>query len=159
MYLNGFGEIVKEEWIHTSELRRYIDIESYIVMPNHFHAIVVIHQPNTHFSKVSEPRSHKPIRSFSEPMSESLSTIVGSFKSAVSKKIHQLHGLDTRVVWQRSFYDHIIRNEYEHELIYKYIDQNPELWERDHNNPKAKDVIKGIKGLESIFKSKNNPTQ
>jgi putative transposase len=128
-------------------------------MPNHFHAIVVIHQPQTHLSNVSGSLTPKFVRQFSKPVSDSLSTIVGSFKSAVSKKIHQMQKLDTRVVWQRRFYDHIIRNENEYELIYKYIEQNPELWERDHNNPNAKEVIKGIKGLELLFKNKNKLNQ
>ena len=63
----------------------------------------------------------------------SLGAIVGSFKSAVSKYIHRQHYLNP--IWQRNYYEHIIRNDYEMEKIWRYIESNPAQWMEDKENP------------------------
>ncbi len=68
---------------------------------------------------------------FGNPVKGSLPTIVRSFKSAVTKKINELRNTDGSRVWQRNYYEHIIRDEQSHNRIIEYIDQNPIKWEED----------------------------
>lgn len=81
-------------------------------MPNHVHAIIVIN---------NEERSR--------PFPTALPTVIGLYKSGVSKRIHQLN--PDLNVWQKSFYDHIIRDENEYLRVWKYIDENPIKWDTD----------------------------
>ena len=83
-----------------------IRIDKYVIMPNHIHVIVEIAGKGSN-----------------------LINAVGSFKSAVTKKIHET---DPELkVWQRSFYDHVIRNQKSYEKIWNYIETNPIKWEED----------------------------
>ena len=85
----------------------YIKVEKYVVMPNHVHMLILLIGENA------------PV----------LSTVVGSYKSSVSKQIHKTN--PNVIVWQRSFHDHIVRNEKTLERIWKYIDENPFHWNED----------------------------
>ena len=154
MILNEAGRMVEEEWIKTGHLRSYLDIHPYVVMPNHFHAIVIIHKAIPQKETADTARRVPTVeRKFGGLIEDSLSSIMGSFKSAVTKRIHE-NGKDNKEpVWQSRFYDHVIRNNHEYELISRYIYHNPGLWDHDDNNPDRINVIKGIQGLEKIFKA------
>ena len=82
-------------------------VDNYIVMPNHIHAIVVLNRENA----------------------VDLNSIIGLYKSGVSRKIHKTHPETT--VWQRSFHDRIIRNQKEYAYIWQYIQYNDQKWEQD----------------------------
>ncbi len=69
-------------------------------------------------------------RSFGKPQSRSLSTIVGAFKSAVTKRINESRGSDG-TVWQRNFHEHIVRDDDERARIERYILRNPRQWAID----------------------------
>ena len=70
-------------------------------------------------------------------MPGSLGAIIRSFKSAATKRTHDLRILNERRLWQRSYYDHIIRDDKEHFLVEQYITLNPLMWYLDRNNPSA----------------------
>ena len=110
--LNTLGRITAEEIENITCHYQTVEILKYVVMPNHVHAIVAIN--NTERSR---------------PFPTTMSTIIGLYKSGVSKRIH-LHEPDIDV-WQKSFYDHIIRNENEYLRVWEYIDENPLKWETD----------------------------
>lgn len=82
-------------------------VEKYVVMPNHVHMLILLTGENC----------------------PALSTIIGSYKSNVSKQIHLIN--PAVHVWQRSFHDHIVRSENTLERIWKYIDENPYHWNED----------------------------
>ena len=86
-----------------------VSVDKYVIMPNHIHAIIRI-----------EP-SEKDGRMISAP---TLSTVIGQMKRWVSKQLG-------RPIWQKSFYDHVIRNEKEYLDDWNYIHQNPGKWEED----------------------------
>jgi len=69
------------------------------------------------------------------PVSNSIPTIIRSFKSTTTKQINELRQTLGMPVWQRSYYEHIIRNEDDMSCIRKYIISNPTQWEEDENNP------------------------
>lgn len=130
MELNGLGQIVQVEWTWSGELRDEISLDIYQVMPNHFHAIVLI-KPVTAKKYHVGASGARPSRI--EP--KSLSSLVAGFKSSTTSKIRKMSKDPNLKVWQRGFYEHVIRNEAELNSRREYIMNNPLKWELDRNNP------------------------
>ena len=133
MALNAYGEIVREEWFRTVQVRPYMELfpDEFVVMPNHIHGIVWI-------VDVGARRRHAPTREqFGRPVPGSLPTIVRAFKSAVTRRINALRGTPGAPVWQRNYYEHIIRTERALDAIRRYIAANPLRWHLDRYNPAA----------------------
>ncbi|MBN1536422.1 MAG: hypothetical protein JW908_06800 [Anaerolineales bacterium] len=128
MNLNQFGLIVDEYWqsIPTHFSNVAADMSAWVVMPNHIHGIIVIDVGATHASPL--PTMH---HSLYIPKPVSLGVIVGSFKSAVARKINILRRTPGAPVWQQNYYEHIIRDETEWESILNYINTNPARWIED----------------------------
>jgi hypothetical protein len=89
---------------------------------------------------------------FGEPRPGSLSTVIGSFKSAVTKQIHERGLGGEKSLWQPRFYDHIIRDDVDHFFIQQYIQLNPIMWDLDSNNPGSRNMPAEI--LEKILQHK-----
>lgn len=110
--LNRVGRIVREEWVHTGKLRPDITLDEFVVMPDHFHAILFINdvgQKEMLGAHRGAPLHRKP---------RSLGSIMAGFKSVCS----QTAGFS---LWQRNYYDRIIRNQTELDNIREYILYNP----------------------------------
>ena len=134
---NWVGAIVEREWLRVGELRDNVFLDEFVVMPNHFHAIVLITSPD---KSTSATPFEQP--TFGKPQSKSLATIVGGFKSAVTRAINAERATRNQssvVVWQKRFHDRIIRNEKELLDTRRYIIQNPMNWRKDEysQSPKA----------------------
>ena len=125
LVLNDFGKIVKDEWLKTKTIRNNIDLDYYVIMPNHFHGILI------NESRDKARLVHTEVRRFGKPVPNSLSSIIGSFKSAVTKRINEIRKSPGAKVWQSRFYDHIIRNDNDLNRIRTYIQNNPLKWELD----------------------------
>ena len=158
MMLNEFGVLVKNEWLKTGIIRPNIVIDAFVVMPNHLHGIIIITDNDDEYSRdtgmetgthsetdtVSESKTKtgtKTIEQFGKPTKNSIPTIVRLFKSTTTKQINQLRR-DTlqrvsttpmQPLWQRNYYEHIIRNEIELNRIRQYIIDNPKKWKTDEN--------------------------
>ena len=104
-YLSYYGAIANEAIINIPHCYQFFLVDKYCVMPNHIHMILSV-------------KAHASGRTVSAP---TVSTVIGQMKRHVSKQI----GF---AVWQRSFYDHVIRNEQDYREIWKYIDENPQKW-------------------------------
>jgi putative transposase len=135
MLLNKYGHIVLEEWLKTINLRANIILDDFIVMPNHFHVIIML---NSH-CRGTACRAQKACRAqtitteqFGKPVSGSIPTIIRSFKSAVTKRINESNNSSGMVIWQRNYHEHIIRNEIELNNIRQYIENNPIKWQSDN---------------------------
>jgi putative transposase len=128
--LNVCGEIVRMEWMRTAAIRREIALDEFVVMPNHFHAIVMITECDGG-SVGARRRRAPPIEQFSKPIAGSIPTIIRAFKSAVTTRINQLRGTPGAPIWQRNYHEHIIRNADELSRIREYIRYNPMAWETD----------------------------
>ena len=120
MRLNANGVIVEEEWRRTAELRPYVGLDVFVVMPNHVHGILMI-EAGERF--VSNPGKHLPARS--------LGAIVGQFKGSVSKRIRARQGMRRIKVWQRNYHDRVVRSEKALQAIRGYIVYNPARWAED----------------------------
>lgn len=131
MQLSKLGEIVEKYWQEIPNHFNNVQLDEFIIMPNHIHGIILINIRNE-----AVPRSYGgkyPQMSKISPLSKSLSSIVGSFKSVVTKNIN-LQFPELRFSWQSRFHDRIIRNWQELEKIRKYIIENPDNWKDDRNN-------------------------
>jgi REP element-mobilizing transposase RayT len=125
MNLSGIGEIVREEVLHTPEVRPNVRLDEWIIMPNHVHMIIRIADS----SAVETPR-----RGVSTWKPGSLGAIMNQFKSVCTKRILASYP-DSGFAWQSRFHDHIIRNEESLRLIREYIRKNPARWQFDEENP------------------------
>jgi REP element-mobilizing transposase RayT len=143
MKLNIAGEIAHNEWIKTTEIRNNVELGEFVVMPNHFHAIVRLTDRGELHSPEITGELHSPgitnelhLQSkkgaFNAPPqgpSQTIGAIVRGYKSAVTKQLNLLNiGC---VVWQRNYHEHIIRNEQSFQRISKYIINNPANWNDD----------------------------
>jgi len=127
-----FGKIACVEWFKTMELRPNVNLwdDEFVVMPNHIHGIIWIED-----CSVGARRRRAPTEQFGKPVAGSLPTIVRAYKSVVTYKINEFRSTRGSTVWQRNYYEHVIRNGTDHERIYKYIQANPFQWVKDEENP------------------------
>jgi REP element-mobilizing transposase RayT len=124
------GRIVHKEWLNLAKLRANIELDEFVIMPNHFHAILWILG-----EEVGTASRAPTVEQFGQPVSGSLSSIIRGYKSGVLKRINEMHHSHRKTVWQRSFYEHVIRNEESLNRIRGYIATNPLRWELDKENP------------------------
>ena len=126
--LNEFGHILAEEWERSNKIRQEIELDAFVVMPNHIHGIVTIDVVG------ATGRSPSP----SGPPKRSLGAFVGGFKSAVTTRINQFRGTPGAAIWQRNYYEHVTRDEESLNRIRQYILDNPARWASDPENPTAR---------------------
>jgi putative transposase len=127
MILNEYGRVAEEQWLWLARQYDHVKLDEFVIMPNHIHAILVIadegaRRDNPGVVPTGYSRRHNL-----------LSKSVNAFKTTTSKLIHQ-HGL-SEFVWERSFYDHIIRKDESLRSIREYIANNPIRWHLDRDNP------------------------
>ena len=103
------GEIVNREIGYLSQTFE-LSVDKYVIMPNHVHMILFLH---------------------GEGSASTLSDVLCSLKSRSTKQANRMEGQAGRKIWQRSFHDHIIRDENDYLKIWQYIDENPLKWELD----------------------------
>lgn len=143
MNLNACGEIAFNCWTVIPEHFQQVELDMFVVMPNHIHGILVIHNKeldNTeessnplpsvglrHASTLQKP----PLNQRRGAKSGSLGAIIGSYKSAVTHAIREYENSPKLPIWQRSFHDHIIRNETSLNKLREYIQTNPARWTED----------------------------
>ncbi|MBI5953602.1 MAG: transposase [Chloroflexi bacterium] len=131
MMLNEIGEIVREEWERTAAVRHNVELGEYVIMPNHVHGILVFVD-----NGVGATRRVAPTTTTSQTLQPgSLGAIMAQFKSIVTKRINGLQNVSGRPIWQRNYYEHIIRNERDMDRIARYIEANPLRWMDDDENP------------------------
>ena len=120
MILNEYGQIAMQDLLLIPEGFINVKLDKFVVMPNHLHGIIAITGDEI---GQSEAERSRPFPTAVIPK------IIGLYKSGIARKIHELDpGI---IVWQKSYHDHIIRNEAEYQKIWEYIDTNPLKWEID----------------------------
>jgi len=160
--LNAFGEIVRDEWLRTPTVRPYVALDAFVVMPNHLHGILEI-TPHEEVSALcgsvaaragtasgsnlatcrrgTAPPCPYPggeVRRFGQTVAGSLATIVGACKSVTTRRINLLRDTPGAPVWQRNYYERVIRKQRELAAIRTYIEANPGHWQEDRENPEAR---------------------
>ena len=119
--LNEYGLLLETEWLNTPKMRIGVELDAYVIMPNHFHAILVM--PEVTINPQTNQKSPS-----------ALGRLVGGFKAAVTKQVNLKRGAEGVPVWQRNYHEHIIRNEKDLERIREYIFNNPSNWPDDPEN-------------------------
>ncbi|MCC7453573.1 MAG: hypothetical protein IT222_05360 [Crocinitomix sp.] len=155
--LSEIGEIVEFEWLKTFEMRPDMNLWTgeYVVMPNHFHAIIGIGEnkfnSDCDHNDIIEPRGRDAMHRVSTnnhdhknhddnnpthnntnqfgPQSKNLASIVRGFKSSVTISARKIN---PQFAWQPRFHDHIIRNDKSFQKIQDYIEKNVSNWKLDN---------------------------
>ncbi len=128
MILNHLGKIVEKYWREIPNHFTDVKLDEFVVMPNHIHGIVWIENlAGTIGARVGNENFHSLQTPNCGAKSRSLSSIVRGFKIGVTKWARQNSSIYP--VWQKSFFDRVIRDEDELNRIREYIWQNPEKWE------------------------------
>jgi REP element-mobilizing transposase RayT len=135
MQLNTLGLIVQEEWRRSAEIRPEIHLDAFVVMPNHLHAIVgLATQRDAVGAHGRAPLPANMGATMFRP-ARSLGSLVAGFKSAATHRVNTLRRTPNQPLWQRNYYDHVIRNDAELDRIRAYIIENPRRWADDTENP------------------------
>ncbi len=164
MILNETGKIARNEWFKTAELRSYVKLfeDEFMVMPNHAHGIIrIVGEGGTRCRRVLTKTSEE----FGKPVKGSIPTIVRAYKSAVTYAVNDEQNMRGAVLWQRNYYEHIVRNDRELTNIGWYIFNNPLNWQLDRDNlqnirklsppEKAEEYLKDVE--EMFLKLKAEP--
>jgi len=138
MSLSEIGEIVKQEWLRTPTIRSNVELDEFVVMPDHFHGIIILHaerngeheQDSNCGGKLQFAPTMTPFRS----PSKTIGAIIRGFKAAATKRANELRKTPGLLLWQRNYYEHIIRDEIELTRIREYISLNPAKWMEDEVN-------------------------
>jgi REP element-mobilizing transposase RayT len=148
MVLNDVGKIIQWEWMEIPKRFPYILLGAFIVMPNHFHGILFFHEivgatrhrlSRTRADEIRLPDittdgvEGSPLPRGPKPAS--LGAIMAQFKSRVTKRLWKIPALNGTPIWQRNYYEHIIRDERDLQNKTDYIEANPMLWDEDNENP------------------------
>ncbi|MDR1937631.1 MAG: hypothetical protein LBQ73_03910 [Tannerellaceae bacterium] len=129
MILNDMGKLIEEEWQYLKIKYPHIELHEYVIMPNHFHAIVEIVGAGSARPKMETEKETKPpipSEAGRANPAPTIGNIIGFFKYQTTKKIN----LPVKL-WQRNYYEHIIRNEQSYQNISNYIINNPAKWTED----------------------------
>lgn len=144
--LSALGQIIREEWLRSAEIRKEIQLfeDEFVVMPNHFHAIVrIIEIAGIEGAHPLEGRTPSTPTDASQPIPlrrvrHSLGSFLAGFKASVTSRAKR--ELNRTSIWQRNYYEHIIRNEVEFNNIWNYIDTNPLHWREDKLHPSGAQI-------------------
>lgn len=152
MQLNELGKIAYNFWAEIPDHFPFVELGAFVIMPNHMHGILIINKsdvdisPESSVSPISVQTLHRNVSAHDtddtdtppptknaqmakiSPKPGTISTIIRSYKSAVTKFARQIH---TDFGWQPRFHDHIIRNETAYKRIDNYIINNPINWKED----------------------------
>jgi len=125
--------IAEQCWLEIPEHFPNVQLDEWIIMPNHLHAIVVIEQCRG--VQLNAPTNRKTANRHSaiSPHRNTLAIIVRTFKAAVTTRCHRAGYF--YFAWQRNYYEHVIRNETDLNEIRQYVLDNPVKWDMDENNP------------------------
>jgi putative transposase len=131
MTTTDLGRLVIEEWIKIPQHRPNLVLRDYCIMPNHFHGIIVIKSNDKEVGRLRGTTSCAPTMQFGHIPKDSIPSIIRSFKAGVTNKIMKTRSAFYYKIWQRGYYEHIIRDEIEKQRIRVYINNNVQSWRSD----------------------------
>jgi REP element-mobilizing transposase RayT len=154
MRLSPLGNVARQQWERLPSRFPHIGLAEFVLMPNHVHGIIVIYDDDPDSMDLSDTRrgtaggftppvvrtnrrapTDSPIlEQFGKPVPGSIPTIIRSYKSAVAYRLNLIRRTPGAAVWQRNYYEHIIRDEAEYHRIARYILENPAGWATDTEN-------------------------
>ncbi|MBU0655046.1 MAG: transposase [Gammaproteobacteria bacterium] len=136
MHMNEYGRIIAEEWAALTEVQDAIEIGEFVVMPNHFHGIIIFTvdiDDIDHVDHTVGAIHELPLQEQRRKMA--LPKVIGRFKMRSAKRINLCRNTSGIPVWQRNYYEHIIRDQADYTRIAEYITDNPRRWVNDSLHP------------------------
>ena len=122
--LSDYGKVVQAAWHELPKHYPHVCLDAFVIMPNHVHAIVILTN-EVGAGLRPAPTTHEESR-------HGLPEIVRAFKSFSAREINKMRGTPGAKVWQRGFYEHVIRDENDLDTMRQYIIDNPARWQPDH---------------------------
>ena len=144
MHLNENGRICEQCWIDLPNHYEGIELDAFVVMPNHVHGIVAIAASPTGRAGLKPAPTWRP----------GLPEIVRALKTFSARRINEVRHATGAPVWQRGYYEHIVRDESEVGRIREYITTNPLRWEVDRENPERRGEDEFDRWLASLAQSR-----
>lgn len=143
MQLNRLGLVVAAHWKNLPKYHPRLKLDEFVVMPNHVHGIIFLADPfvgagfDDHLNGLTNNTLAKPAPTDAAlpTQGHSISEIIRGFKTFSARQINQIRHITGVPVWQRNYYDRIIRNETSLQQIRQYIDNNPLSWQQDPLQP------------------------
>ncbi len=129
MQLNRLGECIQACWQKLPHQFLHLELDAFIIMPNHIHGILILNDRAAELVQIPQSHGTKP---------GSIAAIVQNFKSVSSRRVNRLRQCSDSSVWQRNYYEHIIRDDNSLNAIRRYIHHNPQQWAEDAENPDVK---------------------
>jgi putative transposase len=129
---NGYGQLVIQCWRDLQNHSPFPELDEWQLMPNHLHGLILL---------PTAPAHDLPAETRFTTQAHSLGAVVRGFKAAATRcinKVRQEHNLPPVELWQRGFYEHIVRDENDLNRIRRYIIENPQNWDADENHPSQK---------------------
>jgi REP element-mobilizing transposase RayT len=144
MQCNDVGEMISVQWKQLPERFERIQLDDFIVMPNHLHGILLIGMVQVHEEWLQQ-----------DGKNPTLGRVIGAFKSLTTRAY--MDKVDEscwerfdRKLWQRNFHDRVIRNEQEFDRIKEYIQTNPSRWDKDWENVERTEIDEFDKWLQEL---------
>ena len=131
MRLNETGRLVDEAWQWLETRYPLVALDEYVVMPNHLHGVLAITDED---GRAGASR-RAPTGERSGAGRKDLGSLIGAFKTVATKRVNLARGAPGRRLWQRNFYERIVRSEEDMDRIRAYVRDNPLRWELDAENP------------------------
>lgn len=162
MQLNQYGKIVHSHWQNLPKYHPRLELDEFVIMPNHIHGILFLIDNNdissdhhnsvgagladnfevnagatckTRPYKISIPTKPAPTNNLATENNHGIPEIIRGFKTFSARRVNQIRHTSGIPVWQRNYYDHIIRDETSLQKIRQYIQTNPNLWQVDQLHP------------------------
>lgn len=121
MQLNSLGKSIVTSWQWLVKQYAYVDLDEWVVMPNHMHGIIII-------------ADNLGSQATSTDQRKSLGELIGAFKAVSTKHINIIRNTPSKQLWQRNYWEHVVRNEQTLNNIREYIVNNPTQWKFDQLN-------------------------
>jgi putative transposase len=133
-----FGRIVSEHWFDLSNHYAGLELGEFVLMPNHVHGILLLNSPKTSVNQ-KIVGADNVVGAGPRPARRRVGVpyIVGEFKRFSALKINSARGVTGQPVWQRNYFERVVRGGKEMKKVQRYILENPARWEFDHENPEV----------------------
>jgi REP-associated tyrosine transposase len=134
--LSGLGRIVRACLVQIPNHFAHASVKEYVVMPNHVHVILVLSVGARYIVPLPE-RARTP-EQFQKPVKGSIPTIIRTFKAAVVRQANKELNTHGQEIWQRNYFERVLRSGQEYADASRYVMENPMRWESDAENPSHK---------------------
>ncbi|MBN1813901.1 MAG: transposase [Anaerolineae bacterium] len=152
MVLSGWGEIVRAVWDEIPAHFPNVESDILVIMPNHLHGIIII------TDAVGAGSPGPPSGAATAPLRRpTLGQIVAYFEYQSTKRINQQRSTPGIRIWQRNYFEHVVRNERTFDAIRRYIENNPLGWELDRYNPAVSGPDPDARALWELLKADPPP--